>query len=81
MPTNPTVARQERRLNASHAADKLGKERAKLDAKLVENTQAIIDLMPEALSAGLPFDGYAQLVGVSRQTLYRWQKVARRLNG
>lgn len=61
-----------------HAAD-AGAERAKLDDGLAANTQWIIDLMPSAMEAGVPLDTYAKLVGVSRQTLYRWQEVARRL--
>jgi len=58
----------------------LGAERRNLESGLTVNTQRIIDLMPQALAAGMPLDGFAKLVGVSRQTLYRWQEVARRLN-
>ncbi len=57
----------------------LGHERHNLESGLSVNTQRIIDLMPQALAAGIPLDGYAKLVGVSRQTLYRWQEVSRRL--
>ena len=34
------------------------------------------ELMPAAAQAGIPFDTLAKLVGVSRQTLYRWREVA-----
>jgi hypothetical protein len=58
------------------AAIQAGEERAAIESKLTENTQWIIDLMPKALEAGIPLDTYAKLVGVSRQTLYRWRDFA-----
>jgi hypothetical protein len=60
-------------------AVQLGAERRDLDNKLAANTQAIIDLIPDAASAGVPFDHLSTLVGVSRQTLHRWREVVRRL--
>jgi len=30
--------------------------------------------MQDAVAAGIPIDTYAKLVGVSRQTLYRWRE-------
>jgi hypothetical protein len=60
-------------------AIQLGGERRDLDNRVAANTQAIIDLLPNAVDAGVPFDHVATLVGITRQTLYRWQEVARRL--
>jgi hypothetical protein len=60
-------------------AIKLGQERLDLDNRVAANTQAVIDLLPRAADAGVPFDHIASMVGVTRQTLYRWQEVARRL--
>jgi transposase-like protein len=53
----------------------LGMERSQLEAKLGENLEAIVDQIPAATDAGIPFDRIAHLVGVSRQTLYRWRDV------
>lgn len=55
-------------------ADRLGRERPKLEAKMAENTQEIIDRLPEAQEAGVPLDTFAKLVGVSRPTLYKWKE-------
>jgi len=55
---------------------RLGAERARLEAEEGKNLQAIIDAIPEAAQAGIPFDGIARLIGKSRQTLYRWQRSA-----
>ncbi len=57
----------------------LGSERNRLESELAANIDAIIGALPKAMEAGIPFDGIAKLVGVSRQTLYRWQEVARHL--
>jgi DNA-binding XRE family transcriptional regulator len=35
--------------------------------------------MRDAAEVGIPFDTYAKLVGVSRQTLYRWRDAVSRL--
>jgi len=57
----------------------LGSERSRLESELAANIGAIIAATPKAIEAGIPFDGIAKLVGVSRQTLYRWQEAARHL--
>jgi DNA invertase Pin-like site-specific DNA recombinase len=58
----------------------LGSKRNKLESKMAANIESIVAAIPRATEAGIPFDGIARLVGVSRQTLYRWQEVARRIN-
>jgi DNA invertase Pin-like site-specific DNA recombinase len=70
-------------LQARRAAEdelvQLGSERNRLEGELAANIEAIVAAIPKAIEMGIPFDGVARLVGVSRQTLYRWQEVTRRL--
>lgn len=54
----------------------LGNERDELTRKTSENIQAITDAMAVAVEAGIPIEYVAQLVRVSRQTLYRWKEGA-----
>jgi transcriptional regulator GlxA family with amidase domain len=60
-------------------AAQLGAERSELENKAATNIDAILDLLHDAEEAGIPLDQIARLVGVSRQTLYRWREVARHL--
>jgi hypothetical protein len=75
----PQAARLHKRHGIETLAVEAGEERAKLDDQFAVNTQWIMDLMPKAHEAGIPLDTFAKLVGVSRQTLYRWREVASRL--
>ena len=59
----------------------LGDERNALDDQLGKNTTAIIELLRDWEGSGIPFDRLASLVGVSRQTLYRWQGASALLRG
>jgi hypothetical protein len=54
----------------------LGTERRELQDKTKVIVKAMVDLVPEALQAGISFDGIAKLIGIPRQTLYRWQEIA-----
>jgi hypothetical protein len=54
-------------------AIKLGAERRSLEAQLAQNTEAIKKLLGEVLAARVPLEGFAQMVGVTRQTLYHWR--------
>ena len=56
---------------------KLGNERRTVEGMLGKNLAAIVDRIPEAIGAGISFDGVAKLVGYPRQTLYRWQAAKR----
>jgi hypothetical protein len=58
---------------------RLGADRKRLEAEEERNIEAIVAALPEAIDTGIPFEGIANLVGVSRQTLYRWQAVAQQL--
>ncbi len=53
----------------------LGSERNRLESELAENIEAIVAAIPKAIDVAIPFDGVAKLVGISRQTLYRWREV------
>ncbi|HTA12166.1 MAG TPA: hypothetical protein VK765_02005 [Solirubrobacteraceae bacterium] len=48
-----------------------------LERELTNNTGEIIDRMRDAAAVGIPIDTFAQLVGVSRQKLYRWRDSVR----
>jgi hypothetical protein len=54
----------------------LGAERRTLEAQQAGNLGAIVGLIHDA-DGLLPLEEIAKLVGVSRQTLYRWQDTAR----
>lgn len=58
---------------------KLGTEREALMRKTSDNIQAITDQIDVALDAGVTIERVAQLVRVSRQTLYRWKDGAIRV--
>jgi hypothetical protein len=53
---------------------RLGSERSRLERQLGVNLEQIVDAIPEATALRISFDHIAGLVGVSRQTLYRWQR-------
>ena len=59
---------------------KLGSERHDLLVKTSDNIQAITQAMALAIEAGIPIEYVAQLVRVSRQTLYRWKEGAIRVS-
>ncbi len=76
-----THAEIEIRRSIEDRAIALGDERGRLDDQLSKNIDEILALMREWEEADqpIPFDRLASLVGVSRQTLYRWRDVAARL--
>jgi transposase-like protein len=76
--SNPTPDLQARRAIEDELVQ-LGSERTRLESELATNVEAIVAAIPQAIKAGVPFDGIAHLVGISRQTLYRWQGVIQRL--
>jgi DNA invertase Pin-like site-specific DNA recombinase len=58
---------------------KTGQEHAQLADDLASSRQFIVDeLLPKTAEAGIPFDATAKLLGISRQTLYRWQDARRK---
>lgn len=50
----------------------LGARRRELQDKTRTTVKEMVDLVPEAQRVGISFDGIAKLIGVPRQTLYRW---------
>ena len=61
-----------RRRELEDRAITLGTERRTLESKRTGNLAAIVGLVHDAEGI-LPLEDIAQLVGVSRQTLYRWR--------
>jgi hypothetical protein len=53
---------------------RLGTKRQKLTAELEANTNIIRRRLPEALERGISLEQFSGMVGVSRQTLHRWQQ-------
>jgi hypothetical protein len=68
----------DRRRDVEDRALKLRDERAEMHGQIRENTAAMTALLEEAVSLGIAVDQFARLVGVRRQSLYRWRAVARR---
>jgi DNA-binding FadR family transcriptional regulator len=68
---------QARRAIEDRAAQ-LGAERRELDGRTEANVRAVIDLLHEADGTGVSYDQLAQLIGVSRQTLYHWREAVAR---
>lgn len=68
------AAKLERRQGYERLALELGREHAGLVDDLAASRQTIIaELMPKAAEVGIAFGALADLLGVSRQTLYRWR--------
>jgi DNA-binding transcriptional regulator YiaG len=70
---SPQAKRLRKKQTIETLAVEVGDERAKLEDELLVNRQSIMDRMKEAREVGIPFDAFAKLVRVSRQTLYRWE--------
>jgi DNA invertase Pin-like site-specific DNA recombinase len=70
----------QRRRELEDRAITLGAERLDLERKRDGNLGAIVGLLHDAEGI-LPLEEIAKLVGVSRQTLYRWQDTARDSSG
>jgi hypothetical protein len=66
---------QTRRAIEDRAAT-LGAERRGFEAGLTANTHLIIDLLRDADGSGVPLEQLAQLLGVSRQSIYNWREIA-----
>lgn len=82
MTDQPRAAEKLRRKHAIElAAAEAGEKRARAQDDLLSNTQTIVELMPQAVAADIPLDTFAKLVGVSRQTLYRWRDDIAALKG
>jgi hypothetical protein len=54
-------------------AIKLGRERTRLEGRLGEIIEEAVELMGDAERNGVPMEHLAELIQVSRPTLYRWR--------
>jgi DNA-binding XRE family transcriptional regulator len=73
---SPAARRLRKKQAIERWAVELGEERTQLEEDLLINRQSIMDREREALDVGIPVDAFARLVGISRQTLYRWRERA-----
>lgn len=67
------VEKLRRRQGIELLAAEQGEKRAKAQDEVLSTTEFIVRLMPEAVASDIPIETFAKLVGVSRQTLYRWK--------
>jgi hypothetical protein len=58
---------------------RIGRERAELADRTRENTWEIIELLRRPEHALIPLDHLAQLLGVSRPSIYRWRERAQEI--
>jgi hypothetical protein len=68
--------RLRRRREIEDQAIELGSERAELQGRLRKNAAAMTALLETAIKQGIPVEHFARLVGVRRQSLYRWRAEA-----
>jgi hypothetical protein len=54
-------------------AIRLGRERSRLEGRLGEMIEEAVELMGDAERNGVPIERLAELIQVSRPTLYRWR--------
>jgi len=60
-------------------AVRLGAERGDLANRTMHNTWEIMELLRKPGHGLIPLDQLANLLGVSRQTLYRWREIAHQI--
>lgn len=75
---NPIAQRKTDKLEGRYGLERLaietGAKHAEHANDVLASRQFIVEeLMPKATEAGIPFDAVAKLLGISRQTLYRWR--------
>lgn len=72
------AAKLEWRQGLETLALETGEKHAQHLADLASSRQFIVqELIPQAAEANISFDALAKLLGISRQTLYRWQETLR----
>jgi hypothetical protein len=62
------------RRDVEDKAIRMGRKRGRLEAQLEQSIPETVALMDEADRAGISIDHLAELVRVSRPTLYRWRQ-------
>jgi hypothetical protein len=60
-------------------AVRIGRDRAKLANRTRENTWAIIELLRKPEHTLIPLEHLADLLGVSRPSIYRWRERAQEI--
>jgi transcriptional regulator with PAS, ATPase and Fis domain len=69
------AAKLERKQALERLALETGQKYAQLANEMASDRQFIVEeLMPQAVEASISVEALAQLLGISRQTLYRWQE-------
>jgi hypothetical protein len=76
---NPIPAELQARREIEDRAAQLGEDRSQIQAQLTENTWAMMELLRTRQHTLIPLDHLANLLGVSRQSLYRWREIARNI--
>jgi hypothetical protein len=76
-PTTPPQLQARRSIE--DRAVQLGTERAAIAQRNAENTWAIIELLRDPQHALVPLDHLASMLGVSRQSLYRWREIGQKI--
>jgi DNA-binding transcriptional regulator YiaG len=76
---NQTPPDIQARRSVEDRAVQLGSARNELAARTTQNTQAIIDLLREPTHTLISLDHLANLLGVSRQSLYRWREIGQEI--
>lgn len=72
------AALQQRRIIEDRAAE-LAQQRQEANELLRRNTWDIIELLRDPQHGVIPFEQLAALLGVSRQTLYRWREIGQQI--
>jgi hypothetical protein len=76
---NPMPAELQDRRAIEDQAIKLAEERNRLTWEMAANTWAIIELLRDPRHSMMPLDHLANLLGVSRQSLYRWREIGQKI--
>jgi hypothetical protein len=76
---NPIPAELQDRRAVEDRAVQLAEQRQELTGRMTENTWAIIELLRDPRHGLIPLDHLANLLGVSRQSLYRWRETGQEI--
>jgi Homeodomain-like domain-containing protein len=76
---DPIAERKAAKLAHRQGLETLALEYGKKQAEHLDELRSIRqfiveELLPKSAAAGIPFERVAELLGVSRQTIYRWRQ-------